>query len=456
MRKSQVVATLAVASAMGVVAPLTSTASAWEVTNNQVGQQAGEATCGELKTAVSFLERQAGYRWYDELATANKKVADGEYADISNTENLWINVITNAANTITFDTTNQYGTDFKNNVEGIAKQVDLSDDGEGNAVPANSIAATRLIMDSVNGNKYYQFIKPIVEDLNASASAATLAGHVRNFKNSGLPGADKLTLNENTILTDYQNGAAIDAVYGNGAYTWFNSLVNLMNVVTPEYGKAVAGKAAYETLLNPAGVLADASVAAYKNYDKDTNPIVVANLKGMANNNADLSATTNAWATVRGDIASYIPVGSPDGAPICTEDTLRSQNFARVWDLATQYKAISGSKENIEKVAESLISYVAPVNPGDDNNKPGENQPGNSGSNTNKPEDNKNNSSAAGTINANKGTGINKNGTPNTGVAMATVEGTSAKSAGLISTLISVITAMGAGLTVIRRNKKNA
>lgn len=455
MKKSQVVATLAIASAMGVVAPLASTANALKVTNNQVGSQAGEATCGELMTAVSFLEGQAGYTWYDDRAAADKKVTDGDYADITDGQNLWVNVLTNTAS-ITFGTTNQYETDFEDSVKGIAKGVTLTD-AEGNTISENSIAAVRNMRAAVNGNKFYQNIKPIIDDLNDGANAATLAGHVRAFKESGLPGAANLVLNENTILADYANGAAIDTVYGAGAFAWFNSLANLMNTVNAQYDKAVAGKGAFEKLLNQPGILAEASVAAFQNYDKDTNPTVVANLRGMANNTADLSATTNAWNSVRSDIASYVPAGSPDGTPICTDNTLVSQNFARVWDLATWYKTITGSNKNIEDVAADLVQYVAPVEPENPDNKPGDNTgDNNQGSNNGSTNaGDKNNTSAAGTIDAGKGS-ANKNGTPNTGVAMTVAEGASAQSAGIVSVLMSAIAAAGAGLTALRRNKKNA
>lgn len=451
MKKSQVVATLAVASAMGVVAPLANTASALKVTNNQIGSATGEATCLELNTALNFLDDQAGYLWFDSLNAENAKVTDGTYADITDGANLFINGIQATAK-ITFGTTHQYDVDFKNSITGIATNVALTD-ADGNAIDQNSIAAVRSMLAAVNGNAYYNAIKPIVNDLNTSADAATLLQHADAFKNSGLAGATNLSYNENNVVARFTGGTAIDDVFGAGTYQYFKDLVYLMDLVQDQYNAAVAGKAAFATLLKPEGLLTPAATTTFIDKNVDTNPTVVANLKNLANRASDYSATTTAWKAIYGNVDTYRTTP-------CDKDTLLSNNFGRVWTLASDYKAATKSDKSIEKLAEELVNHVAPVEPGEgDNNQGGtvidpiEDDKNNG--NTGDKDDNKNNGAAADIKKDEAGKGsVNKNGTPNTGVVVS--EGTSATSTSALSTLIATLAIAGAGLTVLRRNKKNA
>lgn len=63
MKKSQALAALAFAFAMGIVAPVANTVSAFEVTSDQNADPAtGTATCQDLTNALRTLKSNAGYK----------------------------------------------------------------------------------------------------------------------------------------------------------------------------------------------------------------------------------------------------------------------------------------------------------------------------------------------------------------------------------------------------------
>lgn len=450
MKKNQVVASLAAVSVMGVVAPLASTASAWNVTNNQIGSASGDATCGELTRAIDFLDSQSGYTWFDELDAANAKTTAGDYADITDGANLY-NGISNYG-PITFGSTNQYEIDFENSVKSIKTSVVLTD-GAGNAINQNSIAAVRSMVAAVEGNGFYQKIRQIVIDLNSSADAATLYGHVESFKNSGLPGAANLPLVMNSIIADYTGGAAIDALYGAGAYNYFSRLVTRMDQVSPELQKAIDGKAAYAGLIEGRNILDPTNLGLFNAKNVDTNPTVVTNLKNLANRTAAYTPEVQAWNTIRSDINTLTHDAAGNTIAACTEDTPYATNFGNIWGLATNYKAASGSDKDIEAVAEELINYVAlDDKPGDDTpeNPDGPTEPGISGGiggSDGKGEGNTTPGGAAATI-------VNSAKVPNAGAIVS--EGATAASTSALSILILTLTVAGLGCTIANRSKKEA
>lgn len=459
MKKSQVMATLAAASAMGIVAPLASTVSALTITNNQIGSAAGEASCTELTTAIDYLDGQAGYHWFENLNSANDKYNAGDYKDIVNGANLYINGI-EAYTGITFGSTNQYEIDFEKSVKSIASNVVLTD-ANGVAINQNSIAAVRSMLHAVQSNQFFKAFKPIIDDLNSGADATTLASHVDALKNrSGLPGATNLAYNQNSILADYAAGAAIDTVYGAGAYAYFSTLNNLVNTVSPEYDAAVAGKAAYADLLDASiegeSVLDATNRGVFTAKNVDTNETVVTNLHNLANRASAYAPKTTAWKAIYDGIKTYTTDASGNTIAPCTDNTPVATNFGKVWTLASDYKNATGSSEAIEDVAKTLVGETTvtpidptdPTNPGTTPSKP-DNKPGNNQSGSTTPS-----GSANATISGNGNNGVNKNGVPNTGVMIS--EGASATSTSALSALVATIALAGASWTIFRRNKKNA
>ncbi len=469
MKKSQVVATLAAASVMGVVAPLASTANALTVTNNQTVPAQGEAECWELNKVVENIKKDSQYGWFVNRAAVLAKYGAGagkEYADITSGAQYQ-----NAFNTLPWATagtiTGQAEIDFKAEVNGLANSVnniinsgtpvDATDD-----VDVNSIKFVKEAGALIENDSYRKAFSGLITALNSNSGVVAA---INAFRISSVPEATTMTgatkADGTTTFTAAEMAdpdmfpaiytiANLNKVYGANTVNFYTGLDNALATLKPELVKAENGKAAFEDLLNVSGVLTEAAHDNYVKKDVDTNPAVVYQLKTLATTTANLTPEMQAWEGVYADLTTNAANFT------CTDNTPHSDIFDDIWTLATEYKAGEGrGTESTEKIARELIGGTEDDNkPGEGDNKPGEgdNKPG---TGDNKPAGpttaDKNNSSAAGTIG-----GVNKNGTPNTGVAMATAEGATAKSAGIVSTLISAIAATGAGLTVLRRNKKNA
>lgn len=473
MKKSQVVATLAAASVMGAVAPLAQTASAFNVTNDQNVPATGEAECWELNKVVENVKKDSQYDWFVKRADILAKygslnTAGKEYSDIVNGARYQ-----NAFNTLPWNNTagtisGQAKINFEAEVNALKNSVnniinngtpaDTTDD-----ISVNSIKFVREAGTLIEGDSYRVAFSGLINALNTGEG---IVNAINAFRTSGVPeamtmtgatkadGTTTFTADEMANPNELQNiytTANLNKVYGAGTVSFYSGLDSALAALKPELTAAEDGKAAFEDLLNQ-DVLTDTARADYEAADKDTDPTVVYKLKSIANTAANLTPEMIAWQNIYGQLTANAT------NYVCDDNTAYATNFNNIWTLAGYYKAGEGrNSENTEAIARELIGGTGEDNkPGEDDNKPGtgeDNKPG-AGDN-NKPTGptaaDKNNNSAAGTI-----AGVNKNGTPNTGVAMATAEGATAKSAGIVSTLISAIAAAGAGLTVLRRNKKNA
>lgn len=474
MKKSQVVATLAAASVMGAVAPLAQTASAFNVTNDQTVPATGEAECWELNKVVENVKKDSQYDWFVNRANVLTKYGTGagkEYADITNGAQYQ-----NAFNTLPWATagtiTGQAEIDFKaevnalkdsvNNIINNGTPADATDD-----VSVNSIKFVKEAGALIENDSYRKAFSGLITALNSNSGVVAA---INAFRISGVPEATTMTgatkadgtttftadeMADPDMLPAIYTIANLNKVYGANTVSFYSGLDSALAALKPELTAAEDGKEAFEDLLNQ-DVLTDTARADYEAADKDTDAKVVYKLKNIANTTANLTTEMQAWEGIYTDLTANAANFA------CTDNTPRSDIFDDIWTLATEYKAGEGrGTEKTEAIARELIDGTQPGDgdnkPGeDDDNKPGEDDDKKPSEDGNKPSNpdaaDKNNTSAAGTINTAKG----KGGTPNTGVAMATAEGTTAKSTGIVATLISAIAAAGVGLTALRRNKKNA
>lgn len=487
MKKSQVVASVAAASVLGVALPVMNTAYALEWGDGT----AVKASCDEVKNAYTYVSNQAAYKWFAERAAIDAKtVADAKgniaYPDFTagNASDLYTKLIAGftfaAGVTPTPDgSTNPSAADFERynaSVAGIKLQ---STDFE---IKNADNTTTNIAADSINGVKKltaavekgdatvkaFMALSDAIKGYDEAAAdkkdaaAQTLSSAVISFKAqfSTITAVNSWKTNVTDVVTDVTE-AVVDGIFGTGTVAFFNAINDNYNVLRAELPKVEAGVAAYRGLLNN-GILKDAGKTALAAVTDNTAGPVNA-LKGIAaDNNANTIYGTN-WGTLYGTVSSALANAAqpaPATVPLCVEGDASTTNGTKVKNLATDYKGATDVDKTLEDIAMIMTGYtVTPEQPGEGDNKPGDNKPGEGenkpGAGDNKPAGpttaDKNNSSAAGTIG-----GVNKNGTPNTGVAMATAEGATAKSAGIVSTLISAIAAAGAGLTVLRRNKKNA
>ncbi len=345
MKKAQVLSAIALAFALGVATPLASVANAFEVTNDQNGSAAGTATCDELNKAIASVQKDANYQWYVDLKTANDKYNDGTYRDITNGGSFNYYFQTAQMPDVQSDGLNTANANaaekFQNALNKIAASIQLKDEN-GAAVNVNSIAYARNALAQV---KNLPYAVEFVALNNALNGRGDLTAAVDSFR-ANVPGGDLLESDPNEYHTI--NVAAVEAIYGAGILSWYNSVNYQTNELSAAYDKAIAGKAAYEALLNQDGVLSESGAAYVELSDKDTNPTVVANLQyATANNHGEIAINSNWWANYSFITGTLTP---------CDETTPESTNFGNLWTIATNYKkATDQTSVNTKDIAEALI-----------------------------------------------------------------------------------------------------
>lgn len=464
MKKSQVVATLAAASVMGVVAPLATTANALTVNYDQNGAASGEAECWELNKVKENIAKDSQYQWF-----VSRDAIVAKYGNIANPGKEYTDITSGAQYLNAFNTlpatalTGQEAVNFNATINGLKDSV--------YAVHTNGTPATT---DDINVNsiKFVKDAGALIENnsyrvafgnlIKALDSGDGVIAAINSFRASGIPQAMAMTgalkadgsafsatdLNNPNEFANIYTAANLDLVYGTNTVSFFRGLNNALDTLKPELAVAEAGKAAFESLLNVSGVLSatPAGTSAYDTYvaqDKDTNPTVVYNLKTLAITPANFTTEMQAWDGLYTDLTTNAANFT------CTDNSVKTDIFDDIWDLAGQYKAGEGrTSENTEVVARGLIggTIVTPLDPVEDDKKPGSDDK-KPGTDDKKPSTEQPGNSAAGVA-------INQNGAPNTGVMIS--EGTNAASTSTLSALIATIALAGAGLTIFRRSKKNA
>lgn len=473
MKKSQVVATLAAASVMGVVAPLATTANALTVNYDQNGAASGEAECWELNKVKENIAKDSQYQWF-----VSRDAIVAKYGNIANPGKEYTDITSGAQYLNAFNTlpatalTGQEAVNFNAAINGLKDSVyAVHTNGTPVTTDDINVNSIKFVKDAgalIENNSYRVAFGNLIKALD---SGDGVIAAINSFRASGMPQAMAMTgalkadgsafsatdLNNPNEFANIYTAANLDLVYGTNTVSFFRGLNNALDTLKPELAAAEAGKAAFESLLNVSGVLSatPAGTSAYDTYvaqDKDTNPTVVYNLKTLAITPANFTTEMQAWDGLYTDLTTNAANFT------CTDNSVKTDIFDDIWDLASQYKAGEGrTSENTEVVARGLIggTIVTPLDPVEDDKKPGSDDK-KPGTDDKKPSTEQPGNSAAGVaINQNGGKGgSNKNGAPNTGVMIS--EGTNAASTSTLSALIATIALAGAGLTIFRRSKKNA
>ncbi len=360
MKKSQALAALAFAFAMGIVAPVASTVSAFEVNsqNDATGTATGTATCAELGNAVTNIVRHANYQVFKNIDAVNAKYAAGDYRDIVTYD---FNVLLGSVNGTP---TLAGGVAPAGAVAQLQAALDANKTKVA-AVTSSSIADTKTVLDAATSEDIYytvfaNLITAIEDSKHTGLNEAIIA-----FR-AAAPGADALNYNPNTIIKDYvtdptaAGSNVIDLFYGAGTYNYYKGLMN-HTAVQEELAKAEAGKAAYSDILSQPGVLTGAALDNFNAKNVDTNNQVVMDLNYIATNNVNINRN---WWTLYTTIRDN---NLEDAAKTCTDSSAQSYtNFNTIWGLATTYKfATDQVSTNTKDIAEYLINYVPSEDPED-------------------------------------------------------------------------------------------
>ncbi len=420
MKKSQALAALALAFALGVVAPIAS-ASAFEVKtqNNSTDTATGKATCKELNTAIAAIKNDTNYSTIKAISEANEKFGNGEYADIKVNSFNGLKTLVGAYASAFFTDTEVYNAVVSN---------------AANATPltnANIEETQSLLNVAVNSDTYYAYFVNLIDAIEDTTSNKynKLYTAVQEFK-ANVPATTHTNLpafNPNTLLKDYANVSVINNAYGSGVAKYYQDIKGAVKTVQDQLDKAVAGKDAYVKILSQSGLLTTApavknGASLFANYNKDTNATVVRNLHDLANQ-------ANGYLTINSNW--YDLYNTIEKLTACTDRSDEWTNFNTLWSLARTYKAaVNRTSTNTKTIAEELIAYTGqgtqqptdPSNPSDDDNK---------GDDDNKTPT-----------------------TPGTGI-VSTAEGSASTTISIVAGLATALTALGAGVVAYRNARRS-
>ncbi len=342
MKKSQILAALALAFALGVVAPVagvynTASVSAYSAENKTVSGP-------EVEKAIAAVEANSSYKQatalIDAYAAYEKGVADGTYADYDKAN---AGKIVTAAVAAGF--TAPIADIAANNTDATVEQTNnvisaIQNDANYKAMAQlNAAIKSESLTDLVKAlNNYYTVHKTADAD-KIDLSDDTGNGVAASFDNLKAAVDSAVTANKIDALTKYDaTDAAIKTANDN--ITANNAAFELLNPVLSVNGiLSASGKAA---LANAKNVPSD--MAAIINDGTDyQNSYFVANLN------------LDNWEDVQTalDNAGF----AEDG-----EDTT---NYTKVENIAKAYKKATNSAEATSVIMTQLISYVAPENPED-------------------------------------------------------------------------------------------
>ena len=321
MKKAQILSAIALAFALGVVAPVAG-ANALVIADNTVTPNVeGTATRTDLNNAVAAVEGNTTYKNMLAVIDAAAKVKDGDYADVT-TE---VTAVTTA---------------LKNNTPAGVTM------GESElAKPTNQqiIDAAKTTTDY----SIYASVKTAIANNDLTTLKSTLVNDYNKIK--GVTAVDVST------ITDASKYDATKLTN----WSYYNALIEAVNEAQEAVDAEKAGldalKAALPKVLNVDGK--DALKAL-----EEAGNVTVAGLAALATDD-NIDGYTK-WEAVKTAVDNAEPNNSGETNP----------NYTKLMAIATAYKAATNNlTDTAEQVAANLVAYVAPEQKPEDGDKPGDN-----------------------------------------------------------------------------------
>lgn len=372
MKKSQILAALALAFALGVVAPVagvynTASVSAYSAEDQTVSGP-------EVEKAIAAVEANSSYKQAMALINAyaayEKGAADGTYADYDKTN---AGKIVDAANTagITGD------------IAGVAANKTTGD---------NTIAETEAVINAIHENAEYKAMAQLNAAIEAKSLSQLTAALNNYYTVFNTPAAEKINLSDDTgsgVAASFDNlnaavntAASNSTATGSGAADFSNPKLKALTTfdatdaaIKTATDNITANNAAFKILdpvLSVNGILnatGKAALANAKNVPSDM-AAIIASTAGSTTTyaNANFVANLNLtnWEAVQTKL---------DDAGFA-DDGETPANYTKVENIAKAYKTATNSAEATSVIMTQLISYVAPEEPTDPTDPTDPEEPG--------------------------------------------------------------------------------
>ena len=290
MKKAQILSAIALAFALGVVAPVASIANSSSASAFSIEDKT--ATGKEVANAIAAMENNSTYKQAAALIKAyNDYTADTahkKYADFD---------VTNAGKIVNAMKTAEgsSATDYK--IAGVAPSADAGD---------NTLAETEAVITAVEGNAAYKAYSALNAALEGEDKQTLVNAIKEYYKVNETAAADQIDFSDNTgIAKDFASiKAAItttDGPYELDDLDKFDTVAATIKTTNENISLYNAGYALLNTPLTVAGVLSATGKGALQSADKndlDAIAAIIASTSGStttyADNNFSFSLTN--WA----------------------------------------------------------------------------------------------------------------------------------------------------------------
>ena len=404
MKKSQVLAALALAFALGVVAPVTGIIDATSV--SAYSDEDGTATLSDVNNSIAFVENDATYKAYLKLQAANTAytagVANGTISDLTSTD--WSDILTEiqSANAVfgyntaainkSITEANKYSDKVKNAIDG-AKTSELY----------NALAGVLAVL---NDNKATD-----AQLVKAATKVRTTVGWHDGTTTVGMGLLDKTEYDnlhpEEAKLVNYRGDGNPYKNWG----TYTNAKDIYAEVVKGEeaFTKYFNGYNLYMPFLVESGLMTQDAIDIV-NGKADLEPSYLNGVATTAANFNRMAQLGSLYTAVQNAKADRVQANSGD-------------NYSIIGKLAKAWKDATGNEEAIKIVMARMAGYKAPGNgTGDGNNN-------------------------------NDGDG-DGNKAPDTGV-LASAEGSASTTVAMVAGIATALTAAGAGVVAYRNARRS-
>ncbi len=413
MKKSQILAALALAFALGVVAPVASVVNTASV--SAYSDETGTATLSDVNNSIAFVENNATYKAFVKILAANSAYVAGKanhtIADLAGDGTY----ATDAASIYNLLNTNK--ATFGYNVAALAADV---------AKTANYKSQIEIYVNGARTSALYNAFETMLKVLdnnkatdsqlvNAATALRTTVGWSDGTSTVGLGLLTKVQYDnlhpEEAKLVNYRGAG--NPYSGWSVYEAAEDIYDAVSTAEEDLVKFNNGYNLYMPLIVESGL-----------FNKTTVDALNANPNLQPSDLNDKATTTD---TTYGIIRRAQWQALYNEVQQAKEDRVQENsgdNYSIIGDLAATWKSATGNEEAIKTVMARMAAYKAPVNPG-------------TGDGTNKPDDDKKDPNA-----------------PDTGI-LADGEANASTTVAMVAGIATALTAAGAGVVAYRNARRS-
>ncbi len=410
MKKAQILSALALAFALGVVAPVSGVINSASV--SAYNTEKDTATFADTTNAIAFVENDATYKAYvqiqDALQAYNTGWNNGTIADIADSEK---DKIADVAGAISGALSSAMGVtnDFGYNTSKIGSDI---------SAEKNFSKQIGIAVSAAEGSEFYNKLAAVIDLVdnaannstnNAKLVSAVTALRKYAFDNGIISNGDFDNLHpEKATISGYKTagGNAVRNLFP-GSYSEAERIMTAVDNANEALAKYKKGYDLFMPLLVNSSLLNQAD----KDAINGNQNIALSGVGGLASYATKDIVRGTYWSALYNEVQNV-------KAKRVSEES--GDNYQLIHDLAVDWQAATGNEQKVEDVMARMVAYKAPAGTGDGTNKPEE--------------------------------GGNK--APDTGI-LADAEGSASTTVAMVAGVATALTAAGAGVVAYRNARRS-